>query len=42
MTTDNNRAKRRIQATVGFVLGAAALFWVALLMGFASGLLTNP
>jgi hypothetical protein len=34
-------AKRRIQLVVGFVLTAAAIFWVALLMGFASGLLTN-
>jgi hypothetical protein len=34
-------AKRRIQLVVGFVLAAAASFWVALLMGFASGLLTN-
>jgi hypothetical protein len=33
--------KRRIQLIVGFVLATAAVFWVALLMGFASGLLTN-
>jgi len=33
--------KRRIQVVVGFVLAAAALFWVALLMGFASDLLTS-
>ena len=34
-------AKRRIQIIVGFVLAAATTFWVTLLMGFASGLLTN-
>lgn len=34
-------AKRRIQRGVALVLATAAIFWVALLMGFASGLLTN-
>jgi hypothetical protein len=33
--------KGRTQIIVGFVLATAAVFWVALLMGFASGLLTN-
>lgn len=33
--------KRRIRIIVGIVLATAAVFWVALLMGFASGLLTN-
>ncbi|MEX2419134.1 MAG: hypothetical protein WD652_02015 [Acidimicrobiia bacterium] len=33
--------KRRIKIIVGFVLATAAVFWIALLMGFASRLLTN-
>lgn len=34
-------ATRCTEIIVGFVLATAIAFWVALLMGFASGLLTN-